>query len=92
MKCCDEPFLFSQSCLIDEGQSFLLTGGYDFESGAVSRVSRYDINGWLEDLDDLNTERRLHGCTQFTNNEGDKVRKMEFRMMAHMVSIVCMYR
>ena len=33
----------------------------------------------MEDLDDLNTGRWLHGCTQFTNNNGDKVR-MEFAM------------
>ena len=40
-------------------------------------MSRYNINGWMEDLDELNTGRYSHGCTQFTNNDGDKVR-MEF--------------
>ena len=58
------------SCLIDEGETFLLTGGtYSMET-----VSRYDINGWLEDLDNLNTGRFDHGCTKYTNNDGVKVR------------------
>ena len=62
--------VFSYSCLIDEGDTFLLTGGYN--SGET--VSRYNINGWLEDLDNLNTGRDSHGCTQYTNNDGVKVR------------------
>ena len=57
------------NCLIDEGQSFLLTGGY-YSLETLETVSRYNINGWLEDLGDLNTGRRLHGCTRYTNNQG----------------------
>ena len=60
---------FSYSCLIDEGGSFLLTGG----GFPVSTVSRYNINGWVEDLDDLITGRYSHGCTQYKNNLGDRV-------------------
>ena len=45
----------SDACLINEGNSFLLTGGYN--SPAVSTVSRYDINGWVKDLNNLNTAR-----------------------------------
>ena len=63
--------VYSESCLIDEGQTFLLTGGSSKEI-----VSRYSINGWLEDLDNLNTGRNSHGCTQYTNNDGVKVRMM----------------
>ena len=62
--------VYSESCLIDEGQTFLLTGG----GGSMETVSRYNINGWLEDLDNLNTGRRVHGCTMYTNNDGVKVR------------------
>ena len=40
----------------------------------MKTVSRYNINGWVEDLDDLNDARVWHGCTQFTNSDGDKVR------------------
>ena len=65
---------FSVSCLIDEGETFLLTGGYEFGSSAgVSTVSRYNINGWVEDLNNLNTGRYGHGCSQFTNKHGYKV-------------------
>merc|ERR1712107_363108 len=57
------------SCLIDEGESFLLTGGV----GSVSTVSRYNINGWVEDLDDLITGRTHHGCLQYSNTLGDRI-------------------
>ena len=63
-----DVIFFSYSCLIDEGNTFLLTGGY--KSGTVSR---YNINGWVEDLDDLITARYGHGCSQFTNRDGYKV-------------------
>ena len=55
--------------MIDEGVNFVLTGGYDSGS-VVSTVSRYNINGWVEDLDDLITGRRYHGCTQYTHGAG----------------------
>ena len=66
---------FSYSCLIDEGESFLLTGGFLVSTGGygVSTVSRYNINGWVEDLDDLITGRNGHGCTQYKNHLGDRV-------------------
>jgi len=61
----------SYSCLIDEGETFLLVGGFQHESS----VSRYNIDGWLENLDDLNTGRFNHGCTQYqdASNEGEMV-------------------
>lgn len=59
----------SYSCLIDEGETFLLVGGFQHES----KVSRYNINGWMESLDNLNTGRFNHGCTQFNNNQGETV-------------------
>ena len=67
-----DVIFFSQSCLIDEGETFVLTGGV----GSESTVSRYNINGWVEDLDDLITGRRYHGCTQYSNTLGDRVRFM----------------
>ena len=54
-------FCFSYACLIDEGDTFLLVGGFQQEN----RVSRYNIDGWLENLDDLNTGRFNHGCAQY---------------------------
>ena len=63
---------FRSSCLIDEGETFVLTGG----AGSESTVSRYNINGWVEDLDDLITGRFSHGCTQYENTLGARVRFM----------------
>ena len=62
------------SCLIDEGETFLLTGGVVGNWVRVSTVSRYNISGWIEDLGNLNRRRYHHGCTRYTNNEGIKVR------------------
>ena len=64
---------YSEACLINEGNTFLLTGGGGSALGSVSTVSRYDINGWVEDLNNLNTARRLHGCTRYLNKQGLQV-------------------
>ena len=64
--------LHSDACLINEGNTFLLTGGLRYPT-AVSTVSRYDINGWVEDLNNLNTARGLHGCTRYINKQGLQV-------------------
>ena len=64
--------LHSDACLINEGNTFLLTGGLRYPT-AVSTVSRYDINGWVKDLKDLNTGRYSHGCTRFTIKQGTNV-------------------
>ena len=67
-----DVIFFSGGCLIDEDETFLLTGGA-VRGSTVSTVSRYNINGWVEDLDNLNTGRYGHGCSQFTNKDGYKV-------------------
>jgi len=60
------------SCLINEGPTFLVTGGIQtFQS--VSTVSRYDKNGWIEDLDTMNYERSNHACGRFFDNNGNIV-------------------
>ena len=66
-----DVIFFSYSCLIDEGNRFILTGGYGRKP--ESTVSRYNMNGWVEDLDDLITARYGHMCSQFTNKDGYKV-------------------
>jgi len=63
------------ACLIDEGDSFLLTGGfhtYDNVQLPTTRTSRYSSDSWLEDLDDLNTGRWNHACGWYTNMEGKR--------------------
>lgn len=58
-----------QACLIDDGETFLLTGGASY----INKVSRYNSNGWIEDLHDLSIGRRLHGCVKYDNNFGAQV-------------------
>ena len=59
-------------------------------------MSRYNINGWMEDLDDLNGRfghgRHNHGCTQFTNNDGDKVRSEDGVCHDQTGIIYCLFR
>ena len=68
-----DVIFFSWSCLIDEGDSFLLTGGAKWGDSVTTAVSRYNMNGWVEYLDNLITARSGHGCSQFTNKNGYKV-------------------
>ena len=51
-----------------------LSGEGPGEAVGLKTVSRYNKDGWMEDLGDLNIGRWGHGCTQFTNNNGAKVR------------------
>ena len=68
---CNTVHIYSYACLIDEdGDSFLLTGGWWFEK----RTSRYSSERWLQDLDDLNTGRQDHACGWFTDTDGRRVR------------------
>ena len=60
---------FSYACLIDEGDTFLITGGFVNYAG----VSRYNSDGWVENTGSLNAGRGWHGCTRYTNNIGAQV-------------------
>ena len=40
---------------------------------ASARTSRYSIDSWLEDLDDLNIARQEHACGWYTDTEGKTV-------------------
>ena len=68
---CNNVNIYSWSCLIDEGDTFLLTGG---SVGTKTRTSRYSRDGWLQDLDDLNTGRYDHACGWYTDTDGRRVR------------------
>ena len=58
------------SCVIDEGDSFLITGS---ATSPHNIVSRYNSDGWVEDLGVMSEGRYYHGCTQYTDNVGEKV-------------------
>ena len=36
-------------------------------------VSRYNISGWMEDLEELNDGRWAHACAQYVDSLGNKV-------------------
>ena len=64
---------FSDTCSIPDGDSVLLTGGFNSvvdcpSPGEVSsKVHRYTQDlGWVEDLPDLKDGRYGHGCASFT--------------------------
>ena len=49
----------------------MVTGGANYSDpvGAVSRVSRYNRAGWVEDLPNMGTRRYDHGCSSLLINE-----------------------
>ena len=49
------------ACLIDEGETVLITGGYS----TMTTVSRYDVTGWKHDTEELGTGRYFHGCARY---------------------------
>ena len=75
---CNNVNIYSWSCLIDEGDTFLLTGG-TLSSTRTSRYSRSrscSRSRWLQNLDDLNTGRYDHACGWYTDTDGRRVRYM----------------
>merc|ERR1712126_300791 len=70
------------ACVIDEGDTFLMTGG----KYSLNTVSRYTVDGWLENLGDLNIGRTSHACGQYTDTLGRQINivaggKDEFKNM-----------
>ena len=60
------------------GEKFVLTGGMgDNEDGrygpSITRVTEYDINGFVKDLPDMITPRFNHGCSHFIDKENHNV-------------------
>merc|ERR1719430_1552946 len=78
--------LASGSCLINEGETFILFGGYpggysgkydndNWPKTSRGNVDRYSIDGHLESLPNLGLWLigHAHGCGSYTNGEGRKV-------------------
>jgi len=60
------------ACAIQLDEYVVITGGQLNLHGA-SYVTKYDKNGWIEDLPELNTGRFSHGCAHFYNNLNELV-------------------
>ena len=87
---CNDVNIYSGTCLIDEGDSFLLTGGL---YNRYNRTSRYSSDSWLQDLDDLNTGRYCHACGWYTNMEGKRVGYHESMILdAAFILLGCVYK
>jgi len=60
------------ACAIQLDEYVVITGGQLNLHGA-SYVTKYDKNGWIEDLPELNTGRFSHGCAHFYSNLNELV-------------------
>ena len=65
---------YRAACSISLGDKMVLTGGSKFIFDGVKTVSRYDKDGWVEDMPSLNQGRNSHGCTAFIVSGGKQVR------------------
>ena len=67
------PVLSRGSCAIDDGQSVILTGGFEGEKTkdgeVLKRVSRYDLTGLVAELPEMLSERAHHACAGYTNTQ-----------------------
>ena len=54
---------YRYACIIPLGDHVVITGGQITKT----TVSKYDEEGWVEDMPSLNQGRYSHGCTSFTS-------------------------
>ena len=54
----------------DDDNTYIITGG----SLTRTTVSRYNKDGWMEDLPDLNTGRDSHSCGTYLDSNNERVR------------------
>merc|ERR1711963_344866 len=68
----------NDACSITDTSSVVITGG----GSAHSRVTRYDRNGWVEDLPSLLTTRYEHGCAMYITGgyDGDNYRDEIYKL------------
>ena len=59
----------SLACGFADDDTYIITGGWN--NNRI--VSKYDKNGWIEDLPNLNNGRSRHGCGTFVDDNSNKV-------------------
>lgn len=64
--------LYSSACAINipDTSTVVITGG----NNARTTVSVYGLQGWIEDLPNLNYGREDHACLSYISGEGTRVR------------------
>ena len=60
---------YSEACAIKLNDYFIVTGGHP----SAKTVSKYNKNGWMMDLPELNTRRRLHACGHYYSETNELV-------------------
>ena len=63
---------FSNACGFadDDDGTYIMTGGL---GATLKTVSKYNKDGWMEDLPSLNTERNRHGCGTYLDSNNNRV-------------------
>ena len=70
---------YRQACSINDGSSVVITGGvstYNITSNGTTsekKVTRYNLGGFVEDLQELNIARYDHACGGFNTESGARV-------------------
>ena len=54
----------------EDDDSYIITGGGDYP---YTTVSKYNKDGWMEDLPDLNKGRYFHGCGTYLDDNNNRV-------------------
>ena len=68
-----QQIVSSQSCGIELGEFFIITGGAGSRNIPINDVSKYSRAGWVLDLTELNTARRSHACSKYRDGAGHHV-------------------
>ena len=63
----------------------VLTGGYH----TLKKAHRYNENGFVEALPNLNKESVFHSCASYINNEDKRVKHIVTQMDAHTDRATC---
>ena len=71
-------FIFSHACSIKLNDKVIVTGGKNRSEFGMNQVSTYNVNGFLENLPNLNVRRLLHGCGHYINVEGNEVQILKY--------------
>ena len=69
--------LFRSACAIaeEDTRTVVITGGHASTSTSTQtlrKAIRYGMDGWVENLEDMNRERKLHACTSYISS-GERV-------------------
>ena len=61
----------------DDNNTFIITGG---RSENDTLVSRYNQDGWIEDLPNLNAARQNHACGTYVDDNNIRVSSVQSKM------------